>query len=88
MNKHRLFKIIYYMKTLCEGQVGQVYKIVNFVGEQDGVLRRFMELGLCAGQKVKIVATSLAKKVFLIEVRGYLLSVRAKLLQKVEVEKC
>lgn len=74
------------MKTLSEGQVGKNYKIKNFVGAQDGVLRRFMELGLCAGQDVKIVATSLMKKVFLIQVRGYLLSVRTSLLEKIEVQ--
>ncbi|MGN1200768.1 MAG: FeoA family protein [Candidatus Caccovivens sp.] len=74
------------MKTLSDGQVGKAYKILRYNGAEDGVLRRFMELGFCSGQSIKIVATSLMKKVFLIEIRGYLLSVRANLLQKIEVE--
>ncbi len=49
-------------------------------------MRRFFELGLTVGEKVKIVATSLQKKVFLLEIRGYLLSVRASLLAKVVVK--
>lgn len=64
------------------------YKICGFGGEIDNIGRRFMELGLVEGEKVKICAKSLQKKVFLIEVRGYLLSVRASLLEKVQVQKC
>lgn len=64
------------------------YKIVGFNGNLDNVSRRFMELGLIVGEKIKVCAKSLQKKVVLIEVRGYLLSVRASLLEKVQVEKC
>ena len=71
--------------TLNECKKNRVYKISGFVGEVDGVLRRFLELGFGLGQRVKIVSTSLQKKVFLIEVRGYVLSVRASLLSKVTV---
>ena len=63
----------------------KLYKIVGFSSENDAVLRRFMELGFTVGERVKIVATSLQKKVFLIELRGYLLSVRAGLLSRIEV---
>ena len=78
--------IIYYMLNLSEGKKNKVYTIVGYCEKKDKVSRRFMELGFSVGQKVKIVATSLQKKVFLIEIRGYLLSVRASLLAKVKVK--
>lgn len=74
------------MLTLDKIKKNQICKIVGFCGEFDGVLRRFLELGLSRGVKVKVVASSLQKKVLLLEVRGYVLSVRAKLLSKIEVE--
>lgn len=74
--------------TLNMAKKNKTYQIVGFVGQADKVLRRFFELGFCEGQRVKILATSMAKKVFLIQLRGYVLSVRASLLQKVEVQEC
>lgn len=62
------------------------YKIVGFNGETDNILRRFFELGFSTGQKVKIISQSSLKKVFLIEIRGYCLSVRRNLLTKINVE--
>ena len=76
------------MLTLDKLKKHESGKIVGFCGPIDGVLRRFFELGLTNGEKVRVVASSLAKQVFLLEVRGYLLSVRACLLAKVQVEKC
>lgn len=73
------------MTTLNQAKKMKLYKILGFSSENDAVLRRFMELGFTVGEKVKIVATSLQKKVFLIELRGYLLSVRAGLLSRIEV---
>jgi len=73
------------MTTLNQAKKMKLYKIVGFSSENDAVLRRFMELGFTVGEKVKIVSTSLQKKVFLIELRGYLLSVRAGLLSRIEV---
>lgn len=73
------------MTTLNQAKKMKLYKIVGFSSENDAVLRRFMELGFTIGEKVKIVSTSLQKKVFLIELRGYLLSVRAGLLSRIEV---
>lgn len=73
------------MTTLNQAKKMKLYKIVGFSSENDAVLRRFLELGFTVGEKVKIVATSLQKKVFLIELRGYLLSVRAGLLGRIEV---
>lgn len=73
------------MTTLNQAKKMKLYKILGFSSENDAVLRRFMELGFTVGEKVKIVATSLQKKVFLIELRGYLLSVRAELLHRIEI---
>ncbi len=69
-------------------QENTTYKICGYKGKVDPVCRRFMELGLVVGEKIRVCAKSLQKKVVLIEVRGYLLSVRASLLEKVQVEKC
>lgn len=77
--------INYHMITLDKAKTMQVYKIKGYIGKPDAVLRRFLELGLSIGEKVKVVSTSLQKKVFLIEIRGYLLSVRASLLSRVQV---
>lgn len=74
------------MKTLDKCERNKLYKIKGFEGKVDGVLRRFFELGFSQGEKVRIVSTSLQKKVFLVEIRGYLLSVRSELLKKVVVE--
>ncbi len=74
------------MKTLDKAKKNESLKIVDFVGEPDRILRRFLELGFARGEKVKIVALSLARKVALIEIRGYILSVRRKLLERVVVE--
>lgn len=41
------------------------------------ILRRLCDLGLTAGQTVKVTSKSLLKKALLIEVRGYLLSLKA-----------
>lgn len=85
MNKWKGKSITYYMTTLNQAKKIKLYKIVGFSSENDAVLRRFMELGFTVGEKIKIVATSLQKKVFLIELRGYLLSVRAELLHRIEI---
>lgn len=73
------------MKTLDKAEKNKVYKITGFSGEKDKVYRRFLELGFSLGQRVKVLEKSFQKKVFLIEIRGYVLSVRTSLLQKIEV---
>ena len=73
------------MKTLDKAEKSKIYRITGFCGEKDKVYRRFLELGFSLGQRVKVLEKSLQKKVFLIEIRGYVLSVRTSLLQKIEV---
>lgn len=74
------------MISLSKAETKKVYKVAGFNGDFDGVTRRLLELGFSVGQSVKVVATSLQKKVFLIELRGYILSVRASLLDRVQVQ--
>jgi len=74
------------MKTLDKAKKNETLKIVGFAGEEDRVFRRFLELGFSRGEKVKVIYSSLANKVFLIEIRGYVLSVRRSLLERVIVE--
>lgn len=74
------------MKTLDLVKKGEKVKIIGFVGDTDRILRRFLELGLTRGQVVKVQSLSMANKVCLIEIRGYILSVRRSLLEKVVVE--
>lgn len=73
------------MKTLDKAKKGECLKIEEFVGDHDRIFRRFLELGLSRGQTVKILNSSIANKVVLIEVRGYVLSVRRALLSRVVV---
>ena len=70
------------MKTLKNAKINHQYTIAGYNGN-DAILRRFLELGFSLGQKVKVVATSIQKKVFLIEIRGYVLSIRADLLDRI-----
>lgn len=70
------------MNTLNKAKTNKYYTITGYKGN-DAILRRFLELGFSLGQRVKVVATSLQKKVFLIEIRGYLLSIRAELLERI-----
>ena len=74
------------MMTLDMAEKNRLYKIVGFSGEVDDVKRRLWELGFSRGQSVRVVEKSLLKKVSLIEIRGYLLSVRTALLSCVVVQ--
>ena len=72
------------MMSLCDGKVNKTYRVVCVNG-QDKETRRLLELGIIAGQPIKILNKSSLKKVYLVEVRGYLLSVRASILKLVQV---
>ena len=72
------------MMSLCDGKVNKTSRVVGVNG-QDKETRRLLELGIIAGQPIKILNKSSLKKVYLVEVRGYLLSVRASILKLVQV---
>lgn len=72
------------MHSLREGKVNKSYKIIEIVGEEK-VVRRFYELGIFSGQNITILNKSPLKKVFLVEIRGYVLSIKSTLLGGVMV---
>ena len=72
------------MHSLREGKVNKNYKIIEIVGEEK-VVRRFFELGIFSGQNITILNKSPLKKVFLVEIRGYVLSIKSTLLGGVMV---
>ena len=72
------------MMSLCDGKVNKTYRVVGVNG-QGKEARRLLELGIIAGQPIKILNKSSLKKVYLVEVRGYLLSVKASILKLVQV---
>ena len=45
------------------------------------IRRRMCELGFIAGQKVRLVRCSLLKRAFLVELRGYTLSLRKSIVE-------
>ena len=73
------------MHSLKEGKVNKSYRIVEVKGEEK-VVRRLFELGLLSGQKLYILNKSPLKKVFLVEIRGYVLSIKSALLGGIMVE--
>lgn len=73
------------MKTLDKVNINKTCRIVGY-GQNDRILRRLLELGFTLGQKVRIVSTSLQKKVFLVQIRGYLLSIRSEMLNRIIVD--
>ena len=72
------------MMSLCDGKVNKTYRVVSVNG-QGKETRRLLELGIIAGQPIKILNKSSLKKVYLVEIRGYLLSVKASILKLVQV---
>ena len=72
---------------LTSGKINVVYKIKDILGDNKKVIRRFLELGIIKGQAIKILNTSILKKVFLVEIRGYILSIKSDLLSYIKVEK-
>ena len=50
------------------------------------VLRRLCDLGLTEGESVKVCSRSLLKKALLVEVRGYMLSLKADIAKGVLVK--
>ena len=80
------FNIVYYMR-LSECKENKYYSIIKI----DSLLpeklrRRLYDLGFLAGQKIRVVNKSLLKKAYMIEIRGYTLSLRNTIVNAVKVE--
>ncbi len=76
------------MEILEKAKNGVFYTIESYSKNAPLALkRRILELGLTPGQKVRIVRKSLLGKAYLIEVRGYTLSMRKSLLSYINVER-
>lgn len=68
-------------------KIGQDGIIKSYSSTLDQKLkRRLLELGFCLKSKIKILNFSLLKKVALVEINGYVLSVRRNLLKNIIVE--
>ena len=73
------------MKTLDKAKKGSWQTIVEVENVEDKRLFRLVELGFVKGQKVKVEGVSFSKKVFLLQLRNMLVSVRGDLLKNVQV---
>lgn len=66
------------MLTLKKAKVGKYYRIQNLSEfAPDKIVRRLFDLGFTPLQQVKIIRKSLIGKAFLVEIRGYTLSLRS-----------
>lgn len=77
----------YSMLSLKNAKIGKSYRVLQ-ISEYavDKIRRRLFDLGFTSGQYVKLVRKSLIGKVFLIEIRGYTLSIRESVAQKIIIE--
>ena len=65
------------MGNLATGKVGENYSIKGIKeNSPHKIKRRILELGFTPGQKVKIIRKSLLCKAYLIELRGFTLTIR------------
>ena len=70
------------MLELSNGKCGQYYSLVGVADSAPlKMKRRLLELGFTRGQKVRVVRKSLLKRAYLVEVRGFTLSVRRDIAQ-------
>lgn len=66
------------MLTLANCKLNKFYAIKSILDKKgERVLRRLYDLGFTPAQKVRVVRTSLSRGTYLIENRGYLVSLRA-----------
>ena len=78
---HKIQKMI----NLCSANINKKYKISNLCGDNFAIKRRLMELGFIAGRGVTVVRKSLIKKTILVEIEGYLLSIRCQVANMIMV---
>ena len=65
------------MENLLKAKLGVFYKINDITYNLgDNVKRRLLDLGFTKGQKIRLIGRSLLKKAYLIEIRGYTLTLK------------
>lgn len=70
------------MDKLANGKVGSFYKIKGIdIAAPLKIKRRILELGFTLGQALKLARKSLLGKAFLVEIRGYTLTIRKDIAQ-------
>ena len=74
------------MLNLTQAKKNKSYVVAGFQNVPLKILRRLCDLGLTKGQSVCVVSKSLLKKALLIEVRGYLLSLKSDIAKGVIIE--
>lgn len=65
---------------------GQTYRVLKITDLPVKIKRRLCDLGFVANTEVRVLRKSLLKKAYLLELRGYVLSVRSSLAQAIIVE--
>lgn len=75
------------MFSLLQSEFDKFYTINSIHGLSTSLTRRLCELGFIKGQKIKLIKKSLLGKVFLVEIRGYILSLRRNIIASIYVEK-
>lgn len=76
------------MENLTEIKMNYYYKVIGFDKELEyKICRRFCDFGITKGERIKVKAKSLLKRVLLIEIRGYILSIKSSLAKYILVEK-
>lgn len=75
------------MEKLSKCKVGQLRKMaVIDKTAPDKIKRRLLELGFTSGQNIKLARKSLFGETFLVEIRGYCLSIRKSVAEYIFVE--
>ena len=69
---------------LSDGCIKKEYIIIKLIGPES-VIRRLCELGFISGEKVYLERKSILKGVFLIKIKNYLLAIKRKQLEGIEV---
>ena len=76
------------MDKLTSLKIGVYARILNIDEKATlKVKRRLLELGFTHGQKVRVIRKSILGQTYLVQIRGYLLSMRKSLAEFLVVEK-
>lgn len=72
--------------TLNNCDKNKEYEVLNIDCQQIAIARRLTELGFVENAKVRIIQFSALKKTLLIEIEGYVISLRASVAQYIRVD--